>query len=215
MNIIKSLTAVSMGLTLSLFSSVSAPAGESSQSSPMHNFSDASEISNSQASLIRMKGGVHFTVDTVGLTPGNAITAWFVVFNNPDNCSGECDEGDIFILDADGKFILNSDGSPPMNMDGIGAADISVHRADGLIIDADGKAQFMGSLVVGDVSEAIFGGGLVDTDVATIHIVIRDHQAAISGSTDEMINTVNGGCPGDFPNAPCEDIQYAVFEPAM
>jgi hypothetical protein len=70
----------------------------------------------------------------------------------------------------------------------------------------------MGSLVVGDVSEAIFGGGLVDTHVAEIHIVLRDHQGVVGGSADEMVNTINGGCPGDFPNAPCEDVQFAVFK---
>ena len=135
------------------------------------------------------------------------------MFNSPENCSGgECNEDDVFILDGDGKFILNADGSPPMNMDFIVAANISAHRADGLIIDAGGNAQFQGSLVVGDVTEAIFGGGLVDAHLATIHIILRDHQAAIAGNTDAMVNTINGGCPGDFPNAPCEDIQFAVFE---
>ena len=160
-----------------------------------------------------MGGGVHVTIDTVGLAPGHAVTAWFVVFNSPENCSsGECGEDDIFILDGDGKFVLNADGTPPMNMDGIKGANISVHRAAGIIIDESGRSVFMGSLVVGDLSEAIFGGGLVDAHVAEIHLVIRDHQTAISGSANEMVNTINGGCEGYFPNVPCEDLQFAVFK---
>jgi hypothetical protein len=215
MNIVKSLTAVSVGLTLSLFSSVSVAAGESNQVSPMHNFADASVIEGTNATLGRLDGGVHITVDTVGLTPGHAVTAWFVVFNNSENCSdGECGENDIFNLDGDGAFISNADGSPPMNMDGIGASNISVHRADGLIIDVEGTAQFLGGLVVGDMSEAVFGGGLVDANAAEVHIVLRDHAAAIPGSTNAMVNSLSGGCADEWPNEPCEDVQFAVFKPA-
>ena len=137
------------------------------------------------------------------------------MFNNSENCSdGECGENDIFNLDGDGAFISNADGSPPMNMDGIGASNISVHRAGGLIIDVEGTAQFLGGLVVGDMSEAVFGGGLVDANAAEVHIVLRDHHAAIPGSTDTMVNTLSGGCSADWPNEPCEDLQFAVFKPA-
>ena len=205
--------AISTGFAMALLGGISAMAGGTAQSSAMHNFSDGSVIAGTEATLVRMAGGVHITIDTVGLTPGNAVTAWFVVFNSPENCSGgECGEDDIFNLDGDGKFILNTDGSPPMNMDGIGAANISLHRADGLIVDAGGNAQFQGSLVVGDVSEAIFGGGLVDAHLAEIHVILRDHGAAIAGNTDEMVNTMSGGCAVDWPNEPCEDIQIAVFK---
>ena len=205
--------AISTGFAMALFGGTAVLSSSSTQSSVMHNFSDASVIDGTEATLIRLDGGVHITIDTVGLSPGHAVTAWFVVFNNPENCSGgECGEDDIFILDGDGKFILNADGTPPVNMDGIKAANISVHRAAGIIIDDSGRSVFMGSLVVGDVSEAIFGGGLVDTHVAEVHIVIRDHKDVIADSANDMVNSLNGGCPGDFPNAPCEDLQFAVFK---
>jgi len=215
MTIAKKLTTVSVSLALSLFGGISAVAGESNQTSTMHNFADASVIDGADATLSRFDGGLHVTVNTVGLTAGHAVTAWFVVFNEMGNCSdGECGENDIFNLDGDGEFILNADGSPPMNMDGIEASNISVHRAAGLIIDVEGNAQFLGSLVVGDVSEAVFGGGLVDAHAAEVHIVLVDHQAAIPGSTDAMVNSLTGGCSDDWPNEPCEDIQFAVFQPA-
>ncbi len=216
MTITKTLTAVSAGLALTLFAGVSAVAGEASQKTTVHNFEDASVIDGANATLMRMDSGVYMTIDTVGLTPGHAVTAWFVVFNKPDNCSGgECGEDDIFNLDADGKFILPADGSPPMNMDGIESANISVLRLDGLIIDTDGKANYRGHLPLNDASEAIFGAGLVDAHKAEIHAVIRDHQEPKPGMANEMVNSMNGGCSENWPNDPCVDLQFAVFKPAM
>ena len=213
MNVSNKLMAISAGFAMALFGGTAVLSSSSMQSSVMHNFSDASVIDGTEVTLSRMDGGLHVTVNTVGLTPGHAITTWFVVFNNPENCSdGECGENDIFNLDGDGKFIVNADGSPPMNMDGIEASNISVHRAAGLIIDVGGEAEFMGSLVVGDVSEGVFGGGLVDTHVAEVHIVLVDHQETIPGRTDEMVNSLTGGCSDDWPNEPCKDIQFAVFK---
>lgn len=213
MNVSNKLMAFTAGAAIALSSGVSANAGGAMQSSAMHNFADASVISNTETTLLRMGGGLHVTIDTAELIAGHAVTAWFIVFNSPENCSdGECGENDIFNLDSAGDFILNADGSPPMNMDGIGASNISVHRAAGLIIDSDGKAQFMGSLVVGDVSEAVFGGGLVDAHVAEVHIVLVDHQTAIPGSTDEMVNSLTGGCADEWPNEPCTDVQFAIFK---
>lgn len=213
MNISDKFTAIAAGTAIALFSGISANAGGAMQTVAMHDFADASVISNTDATLLRMGGGLHVTVNTVGLMAGHAVTAWFVVFNSPENCSdGECGENDIFNLDSAGDFVLNADGSPPMNMEGIGAANISVHRAAGLIIDVGGNAQFMGSLVVGDVSEAVFGGGLVDAHVAEVHIVLVDHQEAIPGSTDAMVNSLTGGCSDVWPNEPCTDVQFAVFK---
>lgn len=213
MSISNKLIAISAGFAMTLFGGTAAFSSSSMQSSVMHNFSDATVIEGTDVTLSRMDGGLHVTVNTVGLVPGNAVTAWFVVFNSPENCSdGECGENDIFNLDGDGNFITNADGSPPMNMDGIEGSNISVHRAAGLIIDVSGEAQFMGSLVVGDVSEAVFGGGLVDTHVAEVHIVLVDHQETIPGKTDEMVNSLTGGCADEWPNEPCKDTQFAVFK---
>ena len=213
MKISNKFTVIAAGAAIALLGGVSANAGGAHQTSPMHNFSDASVILNTEAELTRMGGGLHVMVNTVGLTAGNVVTAWFIVFNNPDKCSdGECGENDIFNFDAAGDFVLNADGSPPMNMDMIGAANISALRADGLIIDVDGSAKFMGSLVVGDVTEALFGGGLVDAHLAEVHILLVDHQAAIPGITDEMVNTSTGGCSEIWPWEPCTDIQFAVFK---
>ena len=73
------------------------------QKEAMHRFNDHSAIAFAGASLTRMDHGVFMNIETVELRPRDAVTAWFVVFNKPENCSGgECGEDDIFNLDADG-----------------------------------------------------------------------------------------------------------------
>lgn len=212
----KIIAAISLSTALIFSGGNPVTAGQASQNTTMQSFEDASVIEGTEAMLMRMDNGVYMEIETVGLTPGHAVTAWFVVFNQPGACSGgECGENDIFNLDSDGEFILPDDGAPPMNMDGIKAANISVLRLDGLIIDTDGKANFRGHLPLGDASEAIFGTGLVDAHAAEIHAVIRDHQAPSSGMANAMVNSMNGGCANEWPNDPCVDLQFAIFKPAM
>jgi quercetin dioxygenase-like cupin family protein len=198
--------------------SVSAPqmalAHDYDTKTSMHNFADASVVAGASAVLKRMNYGVSTSVETAGLEPGEALTMWWVVFNRPENCSdGECGENDIFNMNADGEFVLNDDGSPPFNWDGIGASKISVNYADGHVIDDSGAASFRGQLPIRDTSRAILGGpGLTDPMGAEIHLVLRSHGQSMSGKVDEMITTINGGCSDDWPNAPCEDVQFAVFK---
>ena len=174
---------------------------------------DGSAVDGATATLIRMDHGLSATFDTIEMTPGDAVTMWWVIFDNPANCSdGACGENDIFLIDNAGEFITNADGSPPMNMAGIEAAVITAGRADGHVIDADGAGKFHSQLAVGDNSRSLFGPGLQDTTKAEIHLVLRSHGQAKAGSTDEMIYSYNGGCEGDFPNPPCVEFQAAVFQ---
>ncbi len=111
--------AVSVLLTAVAFT-FSAKSGVSAQGmdtkiteTTVHFFEDASEMKDGVAILTRMKTGVAMQLSTVKLEPQDAVTVWWVVFNEPTKCSdGECGENDIFNLDADGDFILNDDGSP-------------------------------------------------------------------------------------------------------
>ena len=189
-------------------------AGAADTTVAVQNFSDASEVKDATAVLTRLKSGVSMQLSTIGLTPQDAVTIWWVVFNAPGNCSdGECGENDIFNLDADGEFILNDDGSPPINGAGVEAVQISVLRADGHVIDSGGKAEFRSRLPVGDVSEAIFGGGLQEPMAAEVHLVVRTHGPSAAGNVDNMLYSINGGCEGAFPNPPCADVQFAIFKP--
>ncbi len=186
------------------------------QDTTVHRFEDASVIDGAQAKLVRMDHGVYMELDTHELTPGDAVTMWWVIFNEPGNCTGgECGEDDVLIMDADGNIADSPDGAPPMNMEMWEKAKISLLRADGLVVDSDGKAQFRGHLPVGDTTEAIAGPGLLDAMKAEVHSVIRSHQQVQPGMANAMINSMNGGCSESWPNEPCVDLQFSVFKPAM
>lgn len=201
-------------IALSVSATQVALSGEMEVTTTVHRLQDASVVEGAEASLIRMDHGISATLSSVGLTEGDAVTMWWIVFNKPEMCSGgECGENDIFNMDADEKFILNDDGSPPFNGASHAAAEISVSYADGQVIDVGGEATFRGQLPVGDLSRTLFGPGLKDTMKAEIHLALRTHQQAIPGQLDTMIYTLNGGCAEAFPNQPCETIQFAVFTP--
>ena len=201
--------------TLTIGLSGASSAGDATQSTTMHRFEDQSIVENAKAELTRMEHGVYMNVQTNDLEPGHVVTMWFVVFNEPEKCSdGECGENDVFNLNADGSFILNNDGSPPMNMEAWEAIQLSLLRADGVIVGSEGTAEFRGHLPVGDTTEAMAGPGLLDAKKAEIHAVLRDHQEPKSEMLSKMLNSMNGGCAEAFPNEPCVDPQFAVFMPA-
>lgn len=182
--------------------------------SPILWFADQSEAG--EATLIRSEYGIYAHVETTGLQAGDAVTLWWVIFNEPQNCSdGVCGENDIFNFDENEELVLNEDASMPLNFEGLASAQIAIARADGHVIDVDGDAVFQGFLPAGGfATEDLMGLGLVDALKAEVHLVVRTHGQAIPGQVDEMINTFNGGCSDAFPNEPCEDIQFAVFPPS-
>lgn len=190
-------------------------AGDMKQKADVHRFEDLSIVEGADAYLVRMEHGVYMHVTTGGLEPGHAVTMWWVVFNNPSACSGgECGEDDVFNLNADGSFILNEDGSPPLNADQWDNIQLSLLRADGIVVPADGIGEFRGHLPIRDTSEAVLGPGLLDAMKAEVHMVLRDHMTPTPETQNLMLNTLNGGCEGPFPNEPCTDPQFAVFKPA-
>lgn len=192
-----------------------ASAGEMKQSTTMHWFEDLSVVEDAQAELVRMDNGIYMKANTNGLEPGHVVTMWYVVFNNPEMCSGgECGEDDVFNLNADGSFIFNEDGSPPINMEAWEAVKLSLLRADGLLVGEDGKAEFRGHLPVGDTTEAVAGPGLLDPYKAEVHAVLRSHMEPQPGMYSDMLNSMNAGCSEVFPNEPCHDPQFAIFKPA-
>jgi len=145
--------------------------------------------------LVRNANGVSFNVKTTGLNSGNAYTLWVVVFNNPNGCNANGCNGDEF---EDPNLFA--------------AANIDVMYGAGSLAGGTGKATFSGNRSEGDNSGSIIGPyspGLIDSELAEIHLVVRDHGSKIPGSIQEQIGTFNGGCP---PNS-CEDVQFAVHLP--
>ncbi len=206
------LTAAGAATLLACMSTAWAGSMETMES--VNRFADNAQVKGAEASLMRSNSGVRMNLSTSELPPSEAVTVWWVVFNQPQNCSDqECGENDVFNLGADEKPILNSDGSAPMNMAAIDAAKISILRADGHVIDNSGDARYAAGLVKGDTSEAIIGPGLIDPIFAEIHLVLRSHGPAVAGKLDDMLYSINGGCADKFPNPPCTDLQYSVFMP--
>jgi hypothetical protein len=138
--------------------------------------------------LVRNSQGISLTLHTTGITPGDAVTVWWVIFNNPEACGGSpCGLADL--------------GNPAVNA--------SVLFAAGHVIGGGNSTSFASHLNVGDVSEALFGPGLLDPFNAEVHLVVRTHGPAIPGMVDEQIHEFAGGCP---PNT-CDDIQFSIHLP--
>jgi hypothetical protein len=189
-------------------------AGSMEAMTTVHRFADKAQVKGAEATLMRSNSGVRMNLSTSELPPTEAVTVWWVVFNQPQNCSDQkCGENDVFNLGADEKPILKSDGSAPLNMAAIDAAKISILRADGHVIDRSGDARYSAGLVKGDISEAVVGPGLLDPIFAEIHLVVRSHGPSQAGKLDDMLYSINGGCADKFPNPPCTDLQYVVFMP--
>ncbi|MCW3783842.1 hypothetical protein [Defluviimonas salinarum] len=189
---------------------------QETQETTVHRFSDLSVVDGAKGTLTRMDNGVYLSVDTHELAPGHAVTMWWVVFNEPSMCSDdECGENDVLMMDADGNIADSQDGSVPINPEAWEAAKISVLRADGLIIPEGGMANFRGHLPVGDTTEALGGPGLLDPHKAEVHSVIRTHGKVAPDEQNAAVNSFAGGCDENWPNAPCEDLQFTVFKPTM
>jgi len=166
------------------------------------------------SNLVRTRWGAFGTFRTSQLPAREALTMWWVVFNNPAGCSDPCGENDIF---------LNGDPAQGLNEAGIAAADIVAGYADGVVGKKNGKA-FM-SAWLGEnarVKEIIFGEGpaLKDSLGAEIHLVARSHGPAIPGKIRVQTGSYAGGCevflnPPEVPNAPgeCSDIHFAIHLP--
>jgi hypothetical protein len=155
--------------------SLTANANTIEQNTTVNHFEDQYAIDHADAKLTRMDRGVSVRLHIHGLTPGDAVTLWYYVFNTPAGCTGACGLNDVFNMDVEGRFVKNSDGTPPFNLDAHEKTGLSILRDDGVMIDADGKAEFRGRLRVGDVTEAIIGDGLLDPFNAEVQAIVGSH----------------------------------------
>ena len=157
-----------IGLVTGTLSVLAAPASQSEAT--VFRFSDSAAVGSSK--LVRTDSGVSMTLKTSELEPGNAVTVWWVIFNNPGECDAPCDEPDLFKLGVDGSF----------------------GYAAGNIVGANGKINFGGHLAEGDTSGMVMGPGLLDTSKAEIHLAVHPHGPKIPGLVDSQVSTFLGGC---------------------
>ena len=161
------------------------------------------------AQLIRTNSKVSMTMQIDSLIAGHTYTVWWVIWNQPQNCTVEfeCSDADFGIPDD---------------------VEVEVLYAAGHLVGASGQGNFAGSLKENDTDGSInadFGldsyGGLQDARTAEVHLVLRSHGPAIPGQVNEQISTYGGGCTtyygfDPFTEIPdeegeCGDIFFAVF----
>ncbi|MEN8125994.1 MAG: hypothetical protein ABFR32_12800 [Bacteroidota bacterium] len=163
---------------------------------------------NGTSTLHRNENGITVNFKTDGLTPGYAYTLWWVIWNNPENCTvpGACTDADFANADL---------------------VNVEVLFAAGHVVGNNGIGNFSAHLNLNDDSEsinALFGlpsaGGLLNAQKAEVHLVLRSHGPKIPGMVNEQINSYVGGCddPFAFPpfteipdeNGECGDIIAAI-----
>lgn len=172
------------GLAAALAALAASPAladGSRQSDEPVYWFFDIENPVGS-AKLIRSPNGATAIFQTSGLPAGQAVTLWFIVFNNPDQCTETpCNVPmDLFTPGVDGDF----------------------HAGGGLVTGGSGNATFAGHLQVGDVSksgrlELGLGGEapLMDPYGAEIVLAVHSHGPKLQGvQLKEQISTFSGGC---------------------
>lgn len=203
-------------MTLSIPAASAQREGASQRASqPVFWIWDSSLITGT-STLLRNETGVSTVLRTSELTPGHAMTLWFIVFNNPDACAtSPCSISDLFNPVVQGDFLL----------------------AAGHVVGGTGQAVYGGALQVGDTrgSGMIEIGfpelavGLLNPLTAEIHLAVHSHGPALRGrELAAQISSYTGGCQtflgnefgiaqgfGDVPMLPhqCSTIQASVYQP--
>jgi hypothetical protein len=166
--------------------------GEKISASPFVTLMTGTVVPAAGSQLIREKDAVSMTANTRGLTNGNIYTAWWAIFNNPENCfTRPCTPADI--------------NSNP-------AVQGALLFAGARIVGPDGAASYGAYLAVGDTAFLHTGPGLLDPKHAEIHIAIRSHGLASALDAMQLaaaLTSFNGGCP---PNT-CMTVQASVHAP--
>jgi hypothetical protein len=171
-------------------------------------FSDTSDTFG-DSFLTRTDTMLLSVIEANGLTPGDAHTIWWIVFNNPGACSYPCGEDDIFD---------NADPSG-LNLATIVAAGIGIGNATGNIAKANGTAEFGSRLVQNDVGtdhQVLFPAGLSGPGVLTgdphaveVHLIVQTHSQGRGGpQLLRQLSEVVYGC-----SSQCADIQFTVHLP--
>ena len=166
-----------------------------------------------RSALVRNNNGISATVETSNLPPGQPVTLWFGVFNNPAACATHpCGPSDV--------------ANPAVQVDFLWGG--------GNIGGESGNGAFAGHLRVGDVSGSVFiefgtpqaAIGLLDPWSAEIHLLLHAHGPALTGQTlKAQLTSFLGGCevflggpdgvadgPGDLPTnvGECATFQESI-----
>ncbi len=149
------------------------------------------------STLHRQHNGITVNFKASGL-PEGTYTLWWVIFNDPAACVGDCDDSDLVVAEAE------------------------VMAATGGVVGPNGKGNFSAHLMENDASgsiNALFDlplvGGLHDAQSAEVHLILRSHGPKIPGMVYAQTHTYNGGCivPPGTEGFACSDDWAAVHMP--
>lgn len=194
-------------LTVGTGATLAAPAARSTQ--PVVQTWDGTQAGTS--TLVRTDAGLSASFHSSGLPAGQAVTLWFVVFNNPSACGGPCGLADL--LDptqaAEGDFLVGA----------------------GHVVGGSGVANFGAHLAVGDASGSGFleiplpdemAIGLTNPRAAQVGLLLHSHGPAVPGQVlASQISSFTGGCtvflgdlelPGSGIADSADDVPDAVGE---
>ena len=141
--------------------------------------------------LVRTDSGLSASFHTNELTPGNAVTLWFVVFNYPQLCSdGRCGPDDMGLdKPAQGDFLFGGG-----HVAGSSAGNFGGHLKVG-DTSRSGLAERLVQRGVCQDIEACPTPGLTDPEGALVILALHDHGPALTGpALKEQISTFLGDC---------------------
>lgn len=152
-------------------------------------FADGSAVTGAWSTLARNSTGATFSLHTRELVAGHTITVWWVIFNQPENCSHgmfglRCGEGDLFEPSVEASVVYGA----------------------GHVFGGSGVAGYGGWIGVGETDGALFGPGLLEPLTADIHLVVHDHGALSPQQIAEGVHNF-GPCEPE-----CVDVQFSAHE---
>ncbi len=159
-------------------------------------------IPHSSSVLVRTINGVSASLSTSGLAPDTAHTVWWLVFNNPEACTGGEQGTELQCL-------------PPGDI-GDPAVNASVFGGAGQVTDLYGRATFSAFAFTGEDNglTLLRGPGIVDPFKAEIHLIVEDHgpagRLADAGLLEEAMRYQFVGCRAFDTD---EDGEADEFEP--
>ncbi len=153
----------------------------------------------------RSEDGASTWITSPGFVPNTVVSAWWINFNNPENCT----HPDL----PHGWLCTGPDLADP-------ATGGSYQFADSQIVKGRGRIVLRARLAVGDTSGCASPSlpciGLTNPMGAEYHIALRTMGPVIPALLEEQLTTLNGGCGPGEPNAGlCANVQGAVHPPVQ
>lgn len=165
-------------------------------------------IDGTVAQLVTSPDGASMHLSSSGLTPGHAVTIWFVALQNPELCEkNPCTPAEAM-------------GFPEMETVAV--------NGGGTVVPANGEIEVSAHLPVGAVPTNLFDTDFVSPETAEYHLVIHDHGPLIPDLAADMLSSFRGGCtlesvPPHYPDTAqsdgeggpntCVSRQVALFVP--